>query len=738
MACLNAYQQTIGDKLTEYRPLRTQRYASVNVLIITWKDHDLGVDFDREVAEVKDMFSQTFNYAIWPFRIPSQDPELSLNVCVDQFIKNFGGTDDLLIIFCSGHGGGESNTQARSPCTWAAKICGGPTLDWSNIQPQLFLSLGDVAIILDCCYAGQAARPHTSHKIEFLAATGKDNWTPTGMKKWPSFTNVLMREMKLAMSNEGLVTLAALQSRMVIAEAGLKRQPFLVSLGGDASEGPIKLTRLTNGDQAREPLPQTISQSINSMYLRLCLFDPLDGAMLPSLLRWLTRDSPASVEDIQLIDRVASQAQDISKMGTYVCEAAYEQERTEALSFLSQEGRIEAQRLLDELKLAVFASGDALSVRSGTSHAVLEGLRAASSKLVDFLGDSLATMDTCTLSNLDDTGSTALEDIRSKIAMRLTLLDDEKVLGTPTRVSFSDTASLHQRIRHGTQAGRDVLVEYIYYLDEDPDACGRMSYQIKRIIALLTEAKSPAFRCFEISGFTHETLCGPRFGLVHLVAEKFRDRRCIPLAELIGQAKYVPLNRRMRLAEIICEAILHLHSIGWYHKNIKSENIILFEITESDRSNSSADDWDFENPFLIGFDCSRPADAETRNTVDFAPQNNIYRHPERWGRSARFEKHHDIYALGILLLEIGSWLKIPTLDTKQNNFAHISNPEMIRSLFLKVASSKLAHAAGTRYAEAVKDCVKNRPWKALEDWESQKLVRERVLYPLKECAAASG
>ncbi|CVL08738.1 uncharacterized protein FMAN_06829 [Fusarium mangiferae] len=717
MACLNTCQQAIGDKLTEYRPLRTQRYATVNVLIITWKDHDFGVDFDREVAEVKDMFSQTFNYAIWPFRIPSQDPELSLNVCVAQFIKNFGGADDLLIIFYSGHGGGESGTEARSPCTWAAKICGGPTLDWSNIQPQLFLSLGDVAIILDCCYAGQAVRPHTSRKIEFLAATDKDNWVPTGLKKWPSFTKVLLREMKFAMSSEGHVTLAALQSRMVIAEAGLKRQPFLVSLAGAASEGPIRLTRLTTGDKASESLPQTISQSINSMYLRLCLFDPLDRAMLPSLLRWLTRDSPASVEDIQLIDRV---------------------ERTEASPFLSQEGRTEAQRLLDELKLAVFASGDALSVRSRTSHAVLEGLRTASSKLVDFLGDSLAAMDRCTLSSLDDSDSTALEDIRSKIAMRLTLLDDEKVLGNSTRVSFSDTASLNQRIRHGTQAGRDVLVEYIYYLDEDPEACSRMSYQIRRIIALLAESKSPAFGCFDISGFTHETLCGPRFGLVHLIDERFGGRRCISLAELIGQAKYVPLNHRIRLAQIICEAILHLHSIGWYHKNIKNENIILFDAPESDRGNSLADSWDFENPFLIGFDCSRPADAETRNTVDFTTQNNIYRHPERWGRSARFEKHHDIYALGILLIEIGAWLKIPTLDTKRNDFAHIGDPEMLRSLFLKVASSKLAHAAGTRYAETVKVCIENRPWKTLEDWESQKVVRERVLCPLRECAAASG
>jgi hypothetical protein len=465
------------------------------------------------------------------------------------------------------------------------------------------------------------------------------------MKKWPSFTNVLLREMKLAMSNEGIVTFAALQSRMVIAEAGLKRQPFLVSLAGDASEGPIRLTQLANGNNTSVSAPQIISKSINSIYLRLCLFDPVNETAPPSLLRWLTRDSPASVKDIQLIDQVVSEAQDITKMGTDIFKASAGQERTKGSPFLSNEGQDEAQRLLRELRLAVCASSGALSEAPGRSDAILEGIKETSSRLIDFMGDSLGTMDKCTLNKLDDSDTVPLEDIRNKISMRLTLLDDDKILGNATRVSFDDKPSPDQRIRFGKQADQDVLVEYIYYSNQDLDACDRVSHQIKRIVALLTESKSPKFRCFGISGFTHETLCGPRFGLIHPLSETLKDRECISLAELIRQFKYVPLNRRIRLARNICEAILHLHSIGWYHKNIKGENIIIFDLPKSDKINSAAEGWDFETPFLIGFDCSRPADAETRHTVDFSTNNNLYRHPDRWGRSARFENHHDIYAL---------------------------------------------------------------------------------------------
>ncbi|RGP64298.1 hypothetical protein FSPOR_8118 [Fusarium sporotrichioides] len=736
MSSQTSYESAIVDTLTSYQPLRAQRYASINVLIITWKDHDFGSTFDNEIAEVEAVFKETFNHTIWPFKIPTVAAERSLNLCVAKFVKEFGGEDDLLIIFYSGHGGPE--IEERSPCTWAANLCGGPTLDWSNIQPQLFSSSGDVAIILDCCYAGQAARPHGSHRVEFLAATDKDNWTPTGMKKYPSFTKVLLREIKDLMSTEGAVTLAALQSRMVVAKSGLKRQPLMVRLAGDISEGPITLVKLVKAGNSEESTHQSDSESINSIYLRLCLFDQLNETPSPRFLRWLTRDSPSSVKDIEIISQAMSQAYKVVKIEEKVFASEIEQGETQTCQSLSREAQAEVQKLTRELKLAVGASCDALSATPGTSKIVLEGLRGASSRLTDFMADLLPTMRRSTLEDLKRSDDVTLKEIRSKISMRLTLLDDDKVTGNSSRVTFCDEPSSGQRIRFGTQSTQDVLVEYVYYDKENDDDYKKVSYQIRRMMALLAESQNSIFRTLSTSGFIHERLPSPRFGIVHPLTGDLKGRKFISLDQLMKEIKYVTLERRMGLAADICEAILHLHSVGWYHKNIKNSNIIIPTSLNNGEATKHETEWDFDNPFIIGFDCSRPANAETANTVDFDTTANLYRHPSRWGRSTRFEKHHDIYSLGILILEIGCWLHVTALDTKKGYFERIRDPEDLRTLLLKVASSKLAHAAGTRYAEAVRNCIMKRKWEGLEDWKSQKLVREGVLDLLRSYLGKNG
>jgi len=157
-------------------------------------------------------------------------------------------------------------------------------------------------------------------------------------------------------------------------------------------------------------------------------------------------------------------------------------------------------------------------------------------------------------------------------------------------------------------------------------------------------AKAPAFRSLHGLGFLHEILAGPRFGMVYALPDALTDRQFKVLSDLMVSEKLVALDVRAKCASAVRDAVLHLHSIGWFHKSIRSDNILIFSKTPEGQANSSTA-WDFENPYLIGFDCSRPADAETKGTVDFTTRNNIYRHPERWGRPARFENYHGLYAL---------------------------------------------------------------------------------------------
>jgi hypothetical protein len=60
--------------------------------------------------------------------------------------------------------------------------------------------------------------------------------------------------------------------------------------------------------------------------------------------------------------------------------------------------------------------------------------------------------------------------------------------------------------------------------------------------------------------------------------------------------------------------------------------------------------------WVMGFEFSRPEFDFSFGRPDKDPARNVYRHPERQGKPNKpFAKIHDIYALGVVLLEIGEF-----------------------------------------------------------------------------------
>jgi hypothetical protein len=57
-----SHEKTIASELARYRPRQTQRYAAVNVLLLSWEDDDIGCA--AEIAELHLLFQQSFNYAV--------------------------------------------------------------------------------------------------------------------------------------------------------------------------------------------------------------------------------------------------------------------------------------------------------------------------------------------------------------------------------------------------------------------------------------------------------------------------------------------------------------------------------------------------------------------------------------------------------------------------------------------------------------------------------------------------
>jgi hypothetical protein len=68
-----------------------------------------------------------------------------------------------------------------------------------------------------------------------------------------------------------------------------------------------------------------------------------------------------------------------------------------------------------------------------------------------------------------------------------------------------------------------------------------------------------------------------------------------------------------------------------------------------------------------------------------------------------FQKIHDIYALGVVLLEIGIW--DPALKFEKDMFARVRNPKAVQMQLVKHARKRLEAKVGRRYMEVVLRCL---------------------------------
>lgn len=144
-----------------------------------------------------------------------------------------------------------------------------------------------------------------------------------------------------------------------------------------------------------------------------------------------------------------------------------------------------------------------------------------------------------------------------------------------------------------------------------------------------------------------------------------QNRPPISLLELLQEEREKPitsLTARIKLATAIAECVERLHAVNWLHKGIRSQNILFFK-------NEKEGEVDITNPYLSGFDYSRPAaNSEMTEKPPENPAHDLYRHPLAHGYAREsdqtsdhrhgYRKHYDIYSLGIVLLEICFWKRI--------------------------------------------------------------------------------
>tara|TARA_R110002003_G_scaffold290_4_gene18562 strand:- start:11031 stop:11540 length:510 start_codon:yes stop_codon:yes gene_type:complete len=118
---------------------------------------------------------------------------------------------------------------------------------------------------------------------------------------------------------------------------------------------------------------------------------------------------------------------------------------------------------------------------------------------------------------------------------------------------------------------------------------------------------------------------------------------------------------------------------------------------------------DFMTPYLTNFEYSRSTTGNTNWTYDDNAEKNLYRHPDRQRPpSISFNNLHDLWALGVVLLEIGLWETAASIQhdgVLKRALSIPVDPPALKDIYLDRVTQDLAHSMGPAYAQAVKTCL---------------------------------
>lgn len=180
------------------------------------------------------------------------------------------------------------------------------------------------------------------------------------------------------------------------------------------------------------------------------------------------------------------------------------------------------------------------------------------------------------------------------------------------------------------------------------------------------------------------------------------------------------LTQVVNLAKQVARAVSFFHTCDFVHKSVRPENVLVF----SGEGRQGADNRGVDSAFLVGYEDLRNAFFQTNLRGDGDWHRNLYRHPQRQGVivEQRYSMQHDIYSLGVCLLEMGLWQSFvlygdngerPALAEglglvcpNRGNQVHSAEIAMLnKDGLVNLARTRLAPRTGDIYATVVLACL---------------------------------
>ncbi|KAH8684314.1 prion-inhibition and propagation-domain-containing protein [Tricladium varicosporioides] len=213
----------------------------------------------------------------------------------------------------------------------------------------------------------------------------------------------------------------------------------------------------------------------------------------------------------------------------------------------------------------------------------------------------------------------------------------------------------------------------------------------------------------------------PRVGFVFEFPA--RNTALDSLYDLLEHEAIPFLGDRFKLAFQLSLSLSLLHTSGWLHKGIRSQNIVFASDPLSENEGNGIPN--LKNPSILGFEYSRPDSLNVESDlVTLAdPSQYMYQHPRAQGPAReRYSRAYDIYSLGILLLEIGYWRRIS--EFWHEDYTMDSFREDLCSFHVPNLGSKV----GKIYMEVVQTCLASDLADGFADEETQENGLQKGFY----------
>ncbi|KAL8662735.1 MAG: hypothetical protein Q9202_004427 [Teloschistes flavicans] len=718
-------------------------YKSVSVLVIYWKDGDMP-GFKEEADSIGVLFADTFNYDVDYYEIPSADSHMELDRRINTFISEHRDPNDLMIIHYGGHGDPDDETAREKLAVWAALSQGGPTVDWSIIQPKLGHAKAEVLLLLDCCFAAQAARNSQNRAIppnlELLAACAMGRKSPPPGPE--SFTSHVIRQLRDSLAATGSAKISDLALSLVHRNNKYRETPIHFSgLGrgrSTVSLEPLRANPTDIGHFKRETAWLT---------LKVTLRDVLSDGLVSDIIQWLKARPSRKVAKLTVEDVVQS----TNDMSHFIHNDARGRVAGPIFQHFSGPAKIEVLMAWNEFRSLITALATQLRNPLLMELAKEHSGKINSDQVHEIPAGPLAILlemekGLYTLHNIVQRNIMALPDLNTDRRSLLEAIEDPALqhLGlTPLldrrlKALFPSDLIGSMRMEHGqveTQEAPEglhslvheeiknlgsVLVEYKTYEKSGTQSARRQLNQMEErtsnLAELLQTRGSSDLHTLKCIQWFHEPE-HTRFGLVFRYPAGYDG--IISLRDLInrpGTDSRPTLAQRFSIIKDVGDALLKWHlSANWVHQGIASHNVYFLK-PEGQSS------YEFSTPYLFGYEFARPSGGVSLGLYVEDFEHNVYRHPSRQGLPSEFQKKiHDLYSFGILMLEVGMWFLVGGLFDV-NMRQDLAPLEMMRIIKLN-AHKRLGYQMGAAYQRATSSCLAMEFGVGLDDAVGTRLAK---------------